>query len=100
MRGLLHSKWGSVVVVGHVVILEAGHRHYLCHREFSFLSDVDVGVDGCGDRKLKDKELGLVEGLGSGEVGHIYWHTCKRALCHTHTHKHNNRECPLLSSEC
>lgn len=26
VRGLLHSKWGSAVVVGHVVILETGHR--------------------------------------------------------------------------
>ena len=25
VRGLLHSKWGSVVVVDRVVILEAGH---------------------------------------------------------------------------
>lgn len=65
MRGLLRTKWDSVVVVDRVVILEAGHcaaLHYLHHRDFSFLSDVYVGVDGCGDGERKEKELGLDEG--------------------------------------
>lgn len=50
MWGLLLTKWDSVFVVDCVVILEVGHcaaLHYLQHRDFSFLSNVYVGVDGC-----------------------------------------------------
>lgn len=36
VRGLLHSKWGSVVVVDHVVILEAGHRTIISTTENFF----------------------------------------------------------------
>lgn len=62
VRGILHSKWGSVVVVDHVVILEAGHCTIISTAAiFLFLSDVDIGVNGCGDGKQKEKELALDE---------------------------------------
>lgn len=34
-------------------------RHYIYRRDLSFLSDVDVGADGCGDGEQKEKDLGL-----------------------------------------
>lgn len=78
--GLLFTKWDSIVVVDRVVILEVGQRTawpYRHHSDFYFLSDIHVGVDGCGDREKKEWEPGLDEGWQSGEVGHGYW-PCKQ----------------------
>lgn len=62
MRGHLDSKWDSVVVVHHVVILEAGHCTIISTTEtfFFLFSDVDVYAlmdVGMGSKRKRSSDL-------------------------------------------
>lgn len=110
VQGLLRTKWDSVVVVDRVVILEAGHctaLHYLHHRDFSFLSDVYVGVDGCADSGTRERSpVWMRDGdpvkwvIATGRTHKGETSTNANMRFHTHKPKHKHKTLHGLSSLC